>query len=179
MIDSEQCILVLVDVQRKLAQHMHEKDILVRNLANAIEGALMLDIPVIWTEQAPDKLGRTVPELENLLAKQQPVHKKSFSCCGEPQFMTELENSGRDHVFLCGIETHVCIYLSAVDLKAGGYKPEIIADCVSSRKAIDRDIALDRLRSQHILSTCVETFLFEAMGTADHPRFRELIKIIK
>ncbi len=179
MIDSKQCILVLVDAQIKLIEHMSGKDRLVGNLARAVKGALMLDIPVIWTEQAPDKMGRTVPELETLLTRQQPIHKKSFSCCGEPRFMTELEDSGRDHVFLCGIETHVCIYLSAVDLKAGGYKPEIIADCVSSRKAIDRDIALDRLRSQHILSTCVETFLFEAMGTADHPRFRELIKIIK
>ncbi len=179
MIDSKQCILVLVDAQIKLIEHMSGKDRLIENLAKAVKSALMLGIPVIRTEQAPDKMGRTVPELETLLTKQQPIHKKSFSCCGEPRFMAELEKSGRNHVFLCGIETHVCIYLSAVDLKAAGYKPEIIADCVSSRKEIDSNIALQRLGSEHVPSTCVETFLFDIIRTADHPRFRELIKIIK
>ncbi|MCK4626635.1 MAG: isochorismatase family protein, partial [Phycisphaerae bacterium] len=109
MLDIENTILVVIDVQGKLAQSMHEKAALFENLTKLIKAASVLEIPIIWTEQYPEGLGATIPEIAELLPGE-AISKVAFSCCGEKRFVEAMEKQGRKQVLLCGIETHVCVY---------------------------------------------------------------------
>ncbi len=110
MLDIENCCLVVVDVQGKLAQLMHEKQSMFKNIQILIKAAKILDIPILWCQQCPDSLGPTVPEIAQLLTDNEPIDKSAFSCCGAEQFNIKLNELKRQQVLLCGIETHVCIY---------------------------------------------------------------------
>jgi nicotinamidase-related amidase len=103
----------------------------------------------------------------------------SFSGYGDPVFIENMEALSRRQVLLAGIETHVCVYQTAVDLLARGYEVGVVADAVSSRKVADRDIALTRMRDEGVRLCSVEMALFELMRTAAHPAFRDVLKIIR
>lgn len=180
MLSRETAVLVVIDVQGKLAQLMDNKENLFANLRKVISGAQALKIPIIWNEQNPEKLGRTVSELEELLHPScQPLSKQSFSCCGNPAFLEEIEKSGRRDAILVGIETHVCVYQTARDLLDRGLHVEVVADAVSSRSAENRQIALDRLARLGVGVTSTEMLLFELLRTAEAPEFRAVQQIIK
>jgi nicotinamidase-related amidase len=175
----EKTALVLIDVQGKLAQLMHNRDGLFKQLQIAVKGMQALAAPIFWLEQNPAGLGATIPELASLLAAQQPFTKMSFSCCGNAAFMQALHASGRTQVLLTGIEAHVCVYQTARDLLAARYDVEVVADCVSSRAAENRQIGLDKMRAAGAGITCVETALFELLRTADSPKFKEVVRLLK
>ena len=120
----------------------------------------------------PEALGPTVPEIAELLAGEEPIDKASFSCCGEERFTAELNALGKEQVLLCGIETHVCIYQTAMDLMEGGLDVTIVADAVSSRTEQNRQIALDRLAAEGANISSTEMALFELLKTAKHPHSR-------
>jgi len=179
MLEIHNCCLVVVDVQGKLAQLMTDKDALFKNVQILIQAAKILEIPILWCQQAPDALGPTVPEIAELLTGIEPIDKASFSCCGEEKFSAELNSLAREQVLLCGIETHVCIYQTAMDLMEGGLEVTIVADAVSSRTGQNRQIALARLAAEgtHVRST--EMILFELLKTAKHPQFKQIAKLVK
>jgi nicotinamidase-related amidase len=179
MLEIHDCCLVVVDVQGKLAQLMTEKEILFKNIQVLIQAARTLEIPILWCQQAPDALGLTVPEIAELLTGLEPINKSIFSCCGEQRFNAELSSLGREQVLLCGIEAHVCIYQTAMDLMEGGLGVTVIADAVSSRTERNRQTALARLAADgaHISST--EMVLFELLKTAQHPQFRQIACLLK
>lgn len=179
MLKIENTTLVVVDVQGKLAQLMHEKENLFLNLQRIVQGALLLEIPVLWNEQYPEGLGPTVSQVADLLKEQKPFVKKVFSCCGNEGFSTQLANSGRKQVLLVGIETHVCVYQTAQDLVAEGYEVQVVVDAVSSRTEENKEIGLERMREIGAGLTSVETALFELLRTAEHARFREISKLVK
>ena len=179
MFPIEKTVLVVVDVQGKLAQLMHQKDELFRNLQILIRGAQALELPVLWCEQNPAGLGPTVPELATLLAGREPIAKMSFSCVGDSRFMESLARTGRSQVLLAGIEAHVCIYLTAADLTAAGYTVQVVADAVSSRRLENKQIGFERIRESGAGITCVETVLFELLCTATHPKFKEIVRLLK
>jgi hypothetical protein len=179
MLNFNNTILVIVDVQGKLAQIMHEKDALFLNLQKLVRGAQILEVPILWCEQNPAGLGPTIPEVATLLSSQKPIAKMSFSCCGNAEFLQALSASGRKQVLLAGIEAHVCIYLTAADLWAAGYEVEVVADAVSSRSLENKQVALDKIRDLHAAITCTETALFELMRTAESPKFKEVVKVLK
>jgi nicotinamidase-related amidase len=179
MLSETNTVLVLIDVQGKLAQVMHDQETLFANLQKLVRGAAVLRLPVLWLEQNPGRMGGTIPELRELLAAQAPIAKMSFSGGGEPRFMQALEALGRRQILLAGIETHVCVYQTAVDLLAQGFEVQVAADAVSSRRPTDRDIGLARTQAEGAAITCVEMALFELMRTADHPAFREILKIVR
>ena len=129
MLDIDNTVLVVIDVQGKLAQLMHEKASLFENLTKLIKAASVLEIPIIWTEQYPEGLGPTIPEIADLLPGE-AISKVAFSCCGEKRFVEAMEELGRNQVLLCGIETHVCVYQTAIDLLATAYEVE---DSVKSK----------------------------------------------
>lgn len=187
MLTPEQTLLVLIDVQEKLTAVMHERDALVTNLVNLIKGMNVLGIPVIQVEQNPAKMGPTIPELQSLLDDQSPFTKTCFSCCGCDDFNAAIKASGRKQVLIAGIETHVCVYQTAVALIRESYAVEVVTNAVSSRDPQDHAIGLEKIREAgrhsngsgqgHV--TTVETALFELMRTADHSAFREILKIVK
>jgi nicotinamidase-related amidase len=179
MLSPGDTVLVVVDVQGKLAELMAERDALFQSLRRLIQGAQALGLPVLVTEQNPAGLGPTRPEIADLLAGVPRIPKLSFSCCGEPRFLEALAALGRRQVLLAGIEAHVCVYQTAAGLLDAGYHVEIVADAVSSRAARNRDIGLQKARDAGAALTCVETALFELLRTAEAPAFKAVLKAVK
>lgn len=179
MLDIDKSSLVVVDVQGKLAMLMHGRDALFKNIRILIQAAKILDIPILWCQQVPAALGPTVPEIAELLAGSEPINKASFSCCGHDQFISKLNSINRRQVLLCGIETHVCIYQTAVDLKEMGSTVNVIADAVSSRTLDNKQIALSKMQTMGIGIWSTEMALFEMLKTADHPKFKQIAKLVK
>ena len=179
MLEIKNCCLAVVDVQGKLAQLMHGKDALFKNIQVLVQAANILDIPILWCQQVPDALGPTVPEIAQLLTDIEPINKSVFSCCGADQFIGKLNESSRNQVLLCGIEAHICVYQTAADLLVKGFEVSVVADAVSSRTVDNKQIALNRLAAEGASITSVEMALFELLRTAEHPKFRQIAKLIK
>lgn len=179
MLDIQNSCLVVVDVQGKLAQFMHSKDGLFKNIQVLIHAAHILEIPILWCQQCPDALGPTDPEIAQLLTDHEPINKSTFSCCGAEQFNSKLNKSARNQILLCGIETHVCVYQTAIDLLRKGFEVNVIADAVSSRALENKQIGLQKMTSENTTIYSTEMALFELLRTAEHPRFKEIAKLIK
>ena len=179
MLDIQQCCLTVVDVQGKLAQLMHGREALFRNVQILVQAAKILEIPILWCQQCPNALGPTVPEITQYLDDIEPINKSAFSCCGDEQFNTKLKDLSRNQILLCGIETHVCIYQTAVDLLRQDFNVNVIADAVSSRTLENKQIALNRLAAEGAKISCTEMALFELLKSAEHPKFRQIAKLIK
>jgi nicotinamidase-related amidase len=178
MVQSRQPLLVVVDIQGNLYRAMDDRDNLLKNCRKLISGAKILGLPVIVTEQ--NNIGATVPEITELLPECPPIRKDSFSCCGEEGFLGALAGLAPQEIILCGIEAHVCVFQTAVDLLHRGCKVQVAADAVSSRTATNREIALRRLeKTSGVLLTSTEMVLFELLRTAADPRARDLFKVIK
>ena len=169
MLDIQKCCLVVVDVQGKLAGLMYGREGLFKNIQILIEAAKILNIPIIWSQQQPKAIGVTVPRIANLLAGNEPIDKASFSCCGEEKFNDRLSALGRRQVLLCGIEAHVCIYQTAVDLRNKGYHVSVVVDAVSSRTLQNKQTAIDRMKTIGANISSTEMALFELLKTAEHP----------
>ena len=179
MLNLDNTVLVIVDVQGKLATLMHKKDALYKNLAAITAGTKELNLPVLWLEQIPHKLGPTITEVSEQLSGQTPISKSAFSGCGEPEFIKALKDTGCKQVLVVGIEAHICVYQTAVDLHQDGFEVEVVADAVSSRTKQNKMIALDKLGKAGIGITSTEMALFELMKTADAPQFRTIARLIK
>lgn len=179
MLTVENAVVVLIDVQGKLAQLMSDKEILFNNLARVIKGAKILGVPVLWAEQNPEKLGSTLPELSALLSDQEPLPKMSFSCAKNQGFMAALEATGRKHVVAIGIETHICVYQTVVDLLDGGFAVDVVSDAVGSRIATNKTVGLDRMRDHGATISSTEMLLFEWMQSAEHLAFRDIQSVVK
>lgn len=179
MITTEDTALVLVDVQGKLAQAMHNKTELFENLKKMVKGAHVLGVPILWAEQNPDGLGPTIPEIAVLLPNQNPVSKLSFSCCGDEQFMKNLAAVNRKNMLVVGIEAHVCVYQTAADLIRQQYDVQVVADAVASRTPENKQIGLEKCKDAGASLTGTETVLFELLKEARGDRFKEIIQLVK
>ncbi len=179
MLRRDNTVLVLIDIQGKLATLMHEREQLFANLQILTRGARVLELPILWLEQYPRGLGPTIPEIAGLLPDLQPLPKISFSACGLPEFVRRLARTGRRQVLLAGIEAHVCVYQTGRDLLAAGYRVEVVADAVSSRTAANRRLGLQRLEAAGALLTSVEMALFELLGRAEGPEFKQIAALVK
>jgi len=179
MLSPENAVLVVVDVQVKLSRAMHEKEALISNTVKVVQGAKILGLPVIRTEQNPKGLGETVPEVAELLSDVPPVTKLSFSCWGEPNFMEQLSALKRKQALVLGIESHVCVYQTVADLLKAGYEVQVIADAVSSRTPENKAIGLERCKELGASITSAETALFELLKKAEGDRFKQMLKVVK
>ncbi len=184
LLDIDRAALVLIDVQEKLTAVMHNKEVLLKGLYKIVAGAKALDIPIIWNEQNPERMGTTVASLRDILIPRKPIAKMSFGCCGSESFMSALKTTERDQILIAGIETHVCVYQTALGLMKRNYSVQVVADAVSSRNPLDQHIALQQIqhvaRAQNLSPlTTAESALFELMKTAEHPRFKDILKIIR
>lgn len=171
--------LIIIDVQGKLAHLMYRKEALFENLQKIIKGAQILGIPILWLEQNPEGLGPTIPEVADLLSNTEPISKLSFSSCRNDRFMQALKALNRKEILIAGIETHVCVYQTAVDLVNLGYEVQIVADAVSSRTMENKKIGLQKMRDAGVSLTSTETALFELLKVAEGKQFKEILKVIK
>jgi nicotinamidase-related amidase len=174
-------VLVVVDVQERLfnAMDAERRDDMVANVKILVSAARRLDVPVLVTEQYPKGLGRTLPELRSLLGDTPPFEKTAFSCCGADGFMDRMRALGADHVILTGIEAHVCVLLTALDLLTRGLRVSIVADAVCSRRPANLEIGLGQARQASAVVTATETVVFQLLGGADSDAFRELSKLLR
>lgn len=175
----EQSVLLVIDLQGKLYDSMDNKKDLEKKVWALIEGIKILDIPLIWTEQLPEKIGNTAAQIAALLKAYQPIEKVSFSCLPNRRFREALTALNRKQVIVCGIEAHVCVYQTVVDLIAEGYQVQIVDDAVSSRDAHNKAIAIARMQDAGAKLTTVEMILCELLKTSEHKSFKEILQLIK
>jgi nicotinamidase-related amidase len=175
----DQTLCVLIDVQAKLLPLIPAAPKIAWNLQRLLAGMNLLGVPVLATEQYPAGLGGTVPELRARLGNARVPAKQTFSACGCEEFLSQLTARFSTGVLLCGLETHVCVLQTALDLLALGYRVHLVADAVGARHAIDHEIGLRRMESNGVTLTTTETALFELCSTAALPAFKQLSQLIK
>lgn len=179
MLKMENTVLLIVDIQGKLAHMMHGKELLFRNVKKLISGIQVLGIPILWVEQNPQGLGPTIPEISDILYNIQPIPKMSFSCCRNERFVQALKDLDRKQILITGIEAHICVYQTTADLVGSGFEVQVVADAVSARKLENKEIGLQKMRESGASLTSVETALFELLKVAEGEHFKKIIKIVK
>ncbi|HNZ71316.1 MAG TPA: isochorismatase family protein [Prolixibacteraceae bacterium] len=175
----EDCIGLVIDIQERLYPAMARKEEFLGNSCKLVLGLQELSVPLIVTQQYSKGLGQTLVEVSSLISHFNPIEKVSFSCYDEPAFVEALEEADKKTVIICGIESHVCVLQTAVDLKAAGYTPVVIYDCTSSRNKDDWKIALERFRYENIMVLNHESLLFELTRTAASSSFKSISKLVK
>jgi len=175
----DQAIAVLIDVQEKFSPHIHEMETVTQRVEILLKGLQVLGVPVLVTEQYPKGLGSTLPQLQEILGNEQPMEKVAFSCQDDTAFRDRLKETGRKAVILFGIESHVCVLQTVMDLLADGYQPVVIEDCVSSRKKEDKEIALRRMAQEGALISSAESILFELCRLSGTDNFKQISKLVK
>lgn len=170
--------LVLVDVQERLAAAMGRRQEVVQNILLLIQTACRLGIPIVHTEQYPKGLGLTVPEVASLL-KTAPIEKTTFNCCAVESFLSALKRAGTKRVILAGMEAHVCVAQTALDLIYRGHDVHVPVDAVCSRHEIDWEYGIRKIERAGGVLTTTETAIFELLGKADTDVFRAVSRLIK
>ena len=172
-LQQDKAVMVVVDVQEKLVPAMNERVCgrVVQHINMLLEGCAAMNLPVIATEQYPRGLGHTIEELAEATAKH-CVEKVAFSCCGEPAFMAALEQTGRKQVLLVGMEAHVCVYQTLIDLLDRGYQVHLVRDAICSRFKADYQTVLTMAPQMGAVLTTTETALFQLLEVAGTDAFK-------
>lgn len=174
---AEDSVAIVIDIQDKLLAKIPTATDLVRNTAFLLDVAAVLTVPVRATEQYPKGVGPTTAEIAKRLPTPIPS-KTSFSCCGAGTFFEELEMLRRPNIVLIGMETHVCVQQTALDLLRAGLHVFLPVDALASRIAIDHDVALRRMEQAGAVLTTVEATAFEWVGDSSHPQFKAISKLV-
>ena len=177
MMSAEDTALLVVDAQVKLLEIIPQRARLVWNIRRLLDAADALHVPIAATEQYPERLSPTVPELRERIGK--APSKMCFSACVCGEIFEQWRADSRYRVLLCGIETHVCIMQTALDLAAAGFEPYVAVDAVGARYAIDHETALRRMESSGVSLTTTETAMFEWCRTAARPEFKKISALAK
>lgn len=178
-INKENTIGLVIDIQEKLLPHMQNHESVLVKCSTLVKGLSVLSVPVLVTQQYTKGLGNTLSAVAESIPNFAFIEKLSFSCYREPEFKTRLEQSGKQNVVICGIESHVCVLQTAIDLKNNGFNPIIVTDCISSRNENDKKVVLWRFRDIGCAMTTLESILFELTEMAGTPQFKEISKLIK
>ncbi len=175
----ENSALLVIDIQERLLPVIHESERVVANAIKLINGFKILDAPVFYTEQYPKGLGPTAAAIKEALGDNEPITKMSFSCAGAGDLFERLQKKNIKTILLCGIESHVCVMQTALDLLANDFKVKVAADAVSSRRKFDYEVALSRLAYNGAEVTLTESVLFEMLNICGTDQFKAISKIVK
>lgn len=179
ILNRQQTALLVVDVQQRINAVMMDPEMVVKNIVKLIKGSQILQVPIFITEQYPQGLGPTEPTILEALEGLTPVQKMTFSCCGAAGLVEKLKGQDIKQVVVTGIESHVCVLQTALDLLANGFQVHVPRDAVCSRKSVDYETALLRMAHAGVIITTVEAVLFELMEKAGTPEFKEVSRLIK
>jgi nicotinamidase-related amidase len=179
ILDRNKVLLLIIDFQQKLLAAFSNPDEILRNCMTLIKFAKILNLPIIWTEQYPKGLGKTVDPLKSELSHLQSIEKQSFSCFGEPKFLRALSRHGRQQLLVCGIETHICVEQTVLDGIESGYQAHVVTDACGSRRMHDHSIGLDKMKAAGASLTCAETTIYEILERSDTSEFREVLRLVK
>ena len=178
-INVEDSLFCLVDVQERLYPHVTNKDEIEKNLLTLVKGLIVHDIPFIVNEQYKKGIGETIPSLRELVDSYPHFEKTTFSCCKNESTMDAMKAANKKVVIVAGIETHVCVLQTCIDLLEAGLQPVLVTDCVTSRKQNDTDVAIQRLVQAGVIPTTYESLLFELTVNAKNPVFKEISSLVK
>lgn len=187
-IKKEDVVLVLIDFQERIMPAMDDWEALENAVVKLTKGCRVMGVDALVTQQYTKGLGPTISSLHNALtqgfsnlekAQYAPIEKTSFSAMEVSEFKKALEESEKNTVIVAGIESHVCVLQTVIDLLDSGYTVFVAADCVSSRKPVDRSMAKSRMRAEGAVYTTAEAILFELCGGAKEPGFKDISAIVK
>lgn len=180
-IQRENCQAMIIDVQEKLSPHIYRYNDILKKTLILIQGLQVLDIPILLNEQYPEGLGRTVPEIMAVLdtSKSKTIEKVTFSACDNDETWNYLAQQNRISVLVFGVEAHVCVMQTVLDLLDNGMQPVVIADAIGSRSAYDRRQAIRRMRRAGAVITTTEAILFELCRSSKDPAFKAISQLVK
>ncbi len=181
LLAAEESLLVVIDVQERLCQAMDQQVLgqLTANTAILLEAAQELQVPVAVTEQYTKGLGPSLPELQARLSGAGLHEKMTFSCCGSPDFVEQLRAGGRRQIVITGMETHVCVLQTVLELLDAGYHVQVVRDAVMSRARRNWETALEEMRQAGAVITCTESVLFQWLRVAGTEPFKKLSKLVR
>jgi nicotinamidase-related amidase len=179
LIKADQLCLIVIDVQERLVPAMQAPARVIRNSQTLMTAATRLDIPMLLTEQYPKGLGRIVPELQDLAKGGKVLEKMHFSCMNDPIFAAEFKALERRQAVIVGMEAHICVMQTGVNLMEQGYEIFVVTDATSSRTLESEKACLDRLSAAGAGTVTTEMVVFEWLGRAGTPEFKDLLKRIK
>ncbi|MCL1695907.1 MULTISPECIES: hydrolase [unclassified Lysinibacillus] len=178
MFTIEEACLVVVDIQGKLATIVDDSEAMIENVAKLVQAMKALEVPILWLEQNPSRLGGTALDIAQHL-QGEAIAKMAFSAWQEQEFVEAMKASGRTQFIVTGIETHICVYQTARQLKEQGFEVEVVVDAVSSRTKANKELGLEKMKALGILPTSVEMILYELLQRADHPHFKTVLQLVK
>jgi isochorismate hydrolase len=179
LLEPPQTALLIIDIQERILPVINNHQMVVENTLKLIKGFKVLQLPIYFTEQYPKGLGPTHKSISDELGNIQPFDKMSFSCSGAGDLFEEFEKKNLSQIVVCGIEAHVCVQQTVLDLIENKLQVNLAADAVSSRKEIDYKVALDRMRHHGAEVTTTESVLFELLKVCGTDQFRAISKIVK
>ena len=178
ILDRTKTVLLIIDIQERILKVMQRYETVVENTLKLIRGCKVLNVPIYYTEQYPKGLGETATELKEELDGN-AIQKMSFSCGGAEDLFDEFKQKGYTQIVVCGIESHVCVQQTVLDLLANDFQVDVAADAISSRRDFDYDTALHRMRSNGAEVTTTESILFEILNVCGTDEFKAVSKLVK
>ncbi|MFT6085822.1 MAG: nicotinamidase-related amidase [Glaciecola sp.] len=179
MLDKNNTGLIVVDMQGKLAHLVNDSELMFHNVSKLIRGCTLLDLPILVLEQNPEKLGKTAPEIQTLLANYPCIKKYDFNACADPHFVERVTNVAVENWLICGIEAHICVYQTAMGLQQMGKSVELVVDCIGSRHDKNKQLAVTKLQNKDVGITSAEMCLFELIGNCNDANFNGFLDIVR
>lgn len=179
ILQRESTALLIIDLQERILPAISEIETVILNTLKLINGFKTLNVPIYYTEQYPKGLGTTESRIKEALNNASAISKMSFSCVGAGELFNELKEKNITQVVVCGVEGHVCVQQTVMDLLANGFQVDVAADAVSSRKKFDFEIALKRMQSNGAEVTTTESILFELLSVCGTDEFKSVSKLVK
>lgn len=179
-LNPEDCALLVVDIQERLMPQIFEHERINRQCAKLIEGAKIVDIPIVWTEQYKKGLGETTPEIRAAIGDAaKPMEKLAFGCLDDDAVKAHIEHLRRQTLIVCGIEAHICVTQTVLRAIGQGYVVALVEDAVSSRKASDRDTGIARMRQAGAIPATMEMLFMEWLQVAGTDNFKKMLPLLK
>ena len=179
LLDKEKTGLVVVDIQTKLLPAMGNKERVAGNAVKLVHLARLFDMPVVLTEQNPERIGPTIPEIKDILPSYSPIEKLDFDSCSLDSFIEQLKSKEIINIILTGIESHICVFQTCVSLIEKGYIVHVPRDAVDSRAEENWLTALNLMEKAGAVITSTETVIFQILKRAGTKEFKEMLKLIK
>ena len=176
----EEALLIVVDMQEPFLRGIHERDRLTNNVQLLLQAAAILNVPVLSTLQYATRMGGVVSDLGQYLPGDvAPLDKLTFSCAGSDAFQAEIKKIGHRQILLCGVETHICVSQTALDLVHQGCQVHVAADAVSARSLEKHKLGMERMRDSAVLPCAAEAAVYELLGAAGTPEFKAILSLLK
>ena len=179
MLKQNDTLAIVVDIQERMLPVIHQHEELENNCVTLIKGLKLLEVPTLTTQQYTKGLGMTIPSIREAAGCDDYHEKLSFSVLGEETIIHTIKEYARNNVLVLGIEAHICVLQTCLDLKEQGYTPYLVVDCIGSRKESNLKMAIQRATQEGVKLTSYESALFELMGRSDVEVFREISKLVK